>query len=122
MGTHPFNLAIRFLLELAALLSVGIWGYKQSDNWLRFILMLVLPILLAVLWGTFAVPDDPSRSGAAPVPVPGALRLVLELAFFSFASWCLYNIGATKWCWVMVVVVSLHYLVSYDRIIWLFNH
>ena len=32
--------------------------------------------------GVFAVPDDPSRSGSAPIAVPGLARLTLEAAVF----------------------------------------
>jgi hypothetical protein len=33
MGSHPINLAIRFLLEVAALTSTGMWGWRVSDAW-----------------------------------------------------------------------------------------
>ena len=68
MGSHPINLALRFLLELSALFAMGVWGWRYSEGWLRFVLALSIPIIAAVLWGTFAVPDDPSRSGGAPIP------------------------------------------------------
>lgn len=119
MGTHPINLMVRFILELSALLASGYWGWKQSDNWFRYILALAIPIALAAIWGVFAVPDDPSRSGSAPVPVPGMVRLVIELAFFAFATWCLYDMGAIRWSWILGLTVAIHYIVSYDRIIWL---
>ena len=119
MGSHPINLAIRFLLEMTALIVVGLWGWKQSESWPRFVLAIGIPILLAVIWGTFAVPDDPSRSGAAPIPVPGVLRLIIELGIFAFATWVLYDMGYSKAWWILGVVVVVHYVVSYDRIIWL---
>ncbi|MBN2245139.1 MAG: DUF2568 domain-containing protein, partial [Candidatus Aminicenantes bacterium] len=37
------------------------------------------------LWGTFRVPGDSSSSGKAPIPIPGFLRLFLELVIFSLA-------------------------------------
>jgi hypothetical protein len=119
MGSHPINLAIRFLLELSALVSMGVWGWRQSEGWFRFLLALGIPIIAAVVWGTFAVPNDPSRSGAAPVAVPGFLRLAVELAFFTFATWALYDLGFTKLSWALGVIVALHYITSYDRILWL---
>ena len=119
MGSHPINLAIRFLLELSALLAMGVWGWRQSEGWFRFLLALGIPIIAAVVWGTFAVPNDPSRSGAAPIPVPGLLRLAIELAIFAFATWALYNLGATRLCWALGVIVAAHYISSYDRILWL---
>ncbi|MFQ6227417.1 DUF2568 domain-containing protein [Nocardia sp. NPDC002869] len=42
--------------------------------------MVLLPVIAATAWGVIAVPDDPSRSGAAPVAVPGAIRLLVEFA------------------------------------------
>lgn len=122
MGSHPVNLALRFILELAAVTATGMWGYRQSDNWFRFVLTIGIPLLLAAIWGTFAVPGDPSRSGAAPVVTPGIIRLIIELAFFGFATWALYNICFTRAAIAMGVVVLLHYLVSYDRILWLLSN
>jgi membrane protein YdbS with pleckstrin-like domain len=119
MGSHPINLAIRFLLELSALVSMGVWGWRQSESWFRFLLALSVPIVAAVVWGTFAVPKDPSRSGAAPVAVPGILRLGIELAFFIFATWALYDLGFTRLSWTLGIIVALHYIISYDRILWL---
>ncbi len=87
MGTHPVNLAVRFFLELSALASFGIWGWRLREDGWRFALALAIPLTAAALWGTFAVPDDPSRSGSAPVPVPGILRLAIEFAFFASATW-----------------------------------
>lgn len=116
MASHPVNLAVRFLLELAALLAMGVWGGRQADGWLRFILALGVPLIAAALWGVFRVPDDP---GSAPVAVPGVVRLALELVFFGFATWALYDIGATNSSWVLGIVVVVHYIISYDRIRWL---
>ena len=107
MGSHPVNLAIRFLLELAALLATGVWGWRQSDGWPRFILALGVPLVAAVLWGTFAVPDDPSRSGKAPVAIPGIIRLLIELGIFAFATWALYDEGFTGLSGVLGVLVFL---------------
>ncbi len=86
MGSHPLNLAVRFLLELAALLSMGVWGWRAGAGWLRFALAALIPIAAAVLWGVFAVPDDPSRSGTAPIAVPGLARLAREAAVFGVGT------------------------------------
>ncbi|MES0489521.1 MAG: YrdB family protein [Leptospirales bacterium] len=119
MGSHPINLAVRFLLELSALVAMGAWGWRQTDGWFRFVLALGVPLIFAVMWGTFAVPDDPSRSGKAPVPVPGMVRLTLELAFFTIGTWMLYQSGYPTPGFIFGVVVVVHYLVSYDRVSWL---
>ena len=116
MGSHPVNLAIRFLLELTALAAMGIWGWNLSEVWIRFVLMMAIPLLAAAVWGTFAVPKDPSRSGSAPIPIPGLLRLVIEFAFFAFATWIFYDLGYTRLSWIFGSTVIVHYIVSYDRI------
>jgi hypothetical protein len=122
MGSHPINLAFRFLLEISALVLVGIWGWKQSDEWLQYILAIGLPIILAAIWGTFAVPGDPSRSGKTLIATPGVIRLVIELGIFAFAIWSLYDIGLNKMGFAFGVIVLIHYIVSYDRIEWLLLH
>ena len=119
MGSHPINLAVRFLLELCALAAAAYWGWAAHQGPWRYLLAFGLPLLLALLWGVFAVPDDPSRSGQAPVPVPGVLRLALELAVFAFAAWALYAVGRPSLGLIMAVVVAAHYALSYDRIAWL---
>ena len=119
MGSNPINLAVRFLLEIVGLVALGWWGWNQADGILRFGLALGIPFLAALLWGTFAVPDDPSRSGEARVPVPGIVRLLLELAFFAAATWSLFAMDATTLGWIYGIAVLIHYVISYDRIAWL---
>ena len=119
MGTHPLNLAIRFALELCGLFILGLWGWRQRDDGFRVVIALAVPILCAVLWGTFAVPNDPTRSGSAPVPVPGLLRLALEMGFFGVAAWALYHMGFGTLTAIFGSAVVLHYLLSYDRLTWL---
>lgn len=119
MGSHPLNLAIRFLLEITGFMSLGIWGWHQSGGWLRFLLAIGIPLIFALIWGTFAVPDDPSRSGKAPVVTPGIIRLAIEMVFFVCAIWSLYDVGFKKQGAVFCIIVVLHYTLSYDRIKWL---
>ena len=119
MGSHPINLMFRFILELCALAAAGFWGWKQSDGFFRLILSIGVPIILAAIWGVFAVPDDPSRSGNAPVVVSGILRIAIELSIFAFAIWSLYSTGFIGLSKILGMAVILHYVLSYDRIIWL---
>ena len=118
-GSHPANLALRFLLELVALFALGWWGLSLADNWLRFVLAVLFSLVAATIWGTFAVPDDPSRSGEAPVVVRGWIRLGLELIVFGTAVIGLASVGRGSFATVFLVVVIAHYLLSIDRISWL---
>ena len=119
MSQNPLNLAVRFLLEIAALIAIGYWGWTAGQGALRYVLAIGAPLLAAALWGVFAVPGDRSRSGGAPVPVPGWIRLLLELGMFGFAVWGLYSTGTTTAAWILGSVVLVHYGLSYDRILWL---
>lgn len=118
MGSHPLNLTLRFLLELAALAVMGIWGWRQSEGWMQYLLVICIPLLAAAVWGTFAVPNDPSRSGKAPVPVPGIVRLLVELVILGSATWALFTLNPT-YGWIFGLVTLAHYILSYDRIAWL---
>ena len=116
---HPINLALRFVLELAALSSLFIYGLQSGNGAWRWLFAVALPIGAAALWGVFAVPDDPSRGGNAPVPVPGGLRLLLELGIFSAAAGGLWLAQHRPLSVALTVAVLLHYLLSLERIRWL---
>ena len=121
MGSHPINLTVRFLLELLALAAMGFWGWSRGEGLLRLALAFGVPLFAATLWGIFAVPHDPSRSGQALIAVPGLIRLVLEATFFSGAVWALLSTGATTAGGVLASAVLVHYAVSYDRVFWLIH-
>jgi hypothetical protein len=116
MSRHPINLAVRFLLELAAWATIGVWGWQKGEGWTRFLLAVGLPLLAMALWGIFRVPGDP---GKATVAVPGAVRLTFEVVFFGFAIWALFDRNLTILGWALGAVTLAHYLTSYDRVVWL---
>ncbi|WP_095084631.1 DUF2568 domain-containing protein [Mesorhizobium sophorae] len=119
MGNAWWNLTLRFLLELAALLGLGLSGWGLSDGLWRWLLALALPLIAAALWGTFAVLDDPSRSGRAPVPVPGAVRLALELVILFGGAAGFYLTGRMTTGIVMALLIVISYAFSLDRLSWL---
>lgn len=116
MNNHLLNLALRFMLEIVGLLALGYWGWTQHSGLARWLWTIGLPLLAAALWGVFRVPNDP---GNAPVAVPGFMRLLLEALFFGGAVAALYFAQRPAWALVLGVIVVLHYLVSYDRVLWL---
>ena len=108
---------MRMVIE--QLLAFGYWGWPQHEGVWRYVWAAGLVVAAAVTWGTFAVPGDPSRSGRAPVPVPGPLRLLLELAFFAAGAWAFYAAGQPAWGIILGAATLVHYGLSYDRIRWL---
>jgi len=95
------------------------WGYGQATGILGIVLAVLIPLAMATVWGVFAVLGDRSRSGKAPVPVSGIVRLQIELLFFAIAIWCLGNMGYQQLGLGFGIIVMLHYVFSYGRIQWL---
>jgi len=116
MSQNPANLALRFLLELVALYFIGRWGWIQGNGTLRYVLAIGLPPFAAFVWGTCRVPG---YGGAPRVQVPGIVRLLMELVFFGFATWGLFDTGAVTTGWIFGGITLIHYVISYDRISWL---
>lgn len=119
MSNHPTNMFVRLLLEVAAIITFGFWGYLQTDSWVRILMAIGLPLIFALLWGIFAVRNDPSRSGKTVIETPGLIRLILELVLFGAATWMILDLGFSLLGKIYGGVVILHYLVSYDRVLWL---
>ena len=118
-GSNKINLSLRFILELSALFAFAFWGWKHDESIIRYPLAFGLPILAASIWGIFNVPGDPSRSGKAPVKVPGILRIIIELSIFGLAFLVLLKSGYISLAIIFVSLVILHYIFSIDRIKWL---
>lgn len=116
---RQINLIVRFFLEVAAYASMAVWGWALSDSGTRFVTGLGVPILAAVIWGTFAVAGDPTRSRKPPVAVAGPVRLAIETVFFLFAVWVLYETERTTFAVLMAVVAVGHYVAARDRVKWL---
>lgn len=116
MANNPINLALRFILEIIGLFALAYWGWTQHTGIFRYLWTTGLPITAAAIWGIFRVPNDP---GKATVAVPGWLRLILEIAYFSTATWAFYAADQNTWGLIFAITVIIHYVFSYDRILWL---
>ena len=116
MSKNPINLGVRFILELAALFAIGYWGWTQHSGLLQWLLGIGLPVLAAAAWGTFRVPDDPREP---PITVRGWVRLLLEIAYFGGAVIGLVAANQPTAALILGSVTLAHYLLSYDRIVWL---
>ena len=117
-GFHPANLAFRLVLEIGALIAIGVGAYNLASGFFAWILGIGIPSVVAVGWGTFNVPGDESRSGEAPVVVRGVVRLVLEVLIFTTGVVLLWFVSPVA-AMVLGIGVVIHYLLSIDRIRWL---
>ena len=120
-GFHPANLAFRFVLEIAALIGIGVGAYNLSTGVVAWLLAVALPLVAAIAWGTFNVPGDESRSGRAPVAVPGMVRIAVEVGVFGSAVVLLWPVSPVA-AGLLGIGVVLHYLLSLDRIRWLLSN
>lgn len=83
------NLALRFVLELCALIGLAYWGYTTPAGTLAGIgLGLAAAALGALAWGAFVAPKRMVTTA------PLALRLAVEVAVIGSAAAGLYAAGA----------------------------
>lgn len=113
------NLALRFFLELAALTGWAVFGWHAGAGALRFVLALALALGFVALWGIFNVPDDPSRSGHAPIAVRGWVRLALEICLLCGGALGFELSGQTLPAAGLFLLILVHYGLSIDRIRWM---
>ena len=85
MVIKNINLALRFLLELCAVVALGYWGLRTGSGLLAKIgLGIGVPLLVIVIWGAFVAPNAVVH---LPEPVPFLLGLlILELAAAALAG------------------------------------
>ena len=116
MSQNPVMLVTRFLLELAMLAALAVAGWRLgADGW-RYVAAIGLPLMAAALWGVFRVPND---GGPPVVQVRGGVRLLLETLLFGSAIVALYAANLPGWALLLGGLTLFHYLLSYDRVLWL---
>lgn len=114
-----WNLILRFFLEIWVLGVVFVAALTVVDGGWRIVVAVAASLVLITMWGVFNVPEDPSRSGRAPVPVPGWARLSIEVFYFGIGAYATYLAGWPALALVFSVVVIVHYVFSARRVRWL---
>jgi hypothetical protein len=97
----PLNLALKFLLELAALASFAIWGAHVGSGATAVILAIVTPLLFVLLWGRFAAPRSSRRQSRNT-------RIPFELTIFLLAASGLLSAGHAIAAAVFAALVVLN--------------
>ncbi len=116
MFLRPVDLALRAILEIAAVLGLALGGMASVGGVVGVVVALGAVAAAGAIWATFRVPDDP---GPSPWPIPGSARLALELV--------LLGLGAVGWLlagWAILGVllgalIVGHYLMTAPRVRWL---
>jgi hypothetical protein len=93
------NLALRFLLELAALASLGYGGWKLPHSLpARIGLSLAVPVAAVVLWSLWVSPQ-------AAYHVP-AMRILVELLVFGGAAYALARLRSASAAVLLLVTCA----------------
>lgn len=111
---RSWNLVLRFVLEVACLFGIAVAGWVVAPA-----VGVAGGVVLAAAWGVFAVPDDPSRSGNAPVSVPGWVRLLIELAVLLGGATAWLVAGRPVVAATILALLVLHHFVALPRLRWL---
>jgi len=116
-----WNLALRFGLEVAAFVGLGAAAWDQTTGATQWIAVIAVPVGAMAVWGIFNVLNDPSRSGKAPVEVPGWVRLAIELLILGAGTFALGAVWSSSLGIAVAVLIALHYAASWSRVRWLLN-
>ena len=95
------NLALKFLLELAALASFAIWGASSESGALAVAHAILAPLIVAMLWGRLAAPRSRHR-------LPRSTRILFELTVFALAVVALAISGHGTWAIGLGVVMAIN--------------
>lgn len=114
------HLAIRFALELATLAAYGWWGWRLGDSgFTGMVLVILLPVLGGSIWAVFRTPGD--GAGRALMPVPGPVRLVIELSLIGIAAYGVWMAGSRAAAETLLTAWGLHYAVAWEYVRWLWH-
>jgi hypothetical protein len=97
------NLAVAFLVELAALAAFCWWGFTLSaPTWARIIAGIGAPVVAAVLWGLFAAAARPRFR------LPYGWKMLFKAVFFGLATAALVAGGAVVLGIVFALIVVVN--------------
>ena len=95
------NMALMFFLEIGVYVAAGYWGFTAAPSGLAVPAAVAVPLLFAVVWGVFGAPK-------ARLPLRGAARAVLEIAWFGGGAALAYAAGAHTASVLLAVLFVLH--------------
>ena len=96
------NLAVRFLLELAALVALAVWGVHAGHSALADLVLGVgAPLVAAVIWGVYAAPKSSRR-------LHGPALVVVELAVLGAGAAALAAAGHEALAAIFAVAIVVN--------------
>jgi hypothetical protein len=96
------NLAVSFLVELAALAAFALWGlHIGSSRPAQIALGIGLPLAGALVWGLFAAPR-------AAISIPGPAIVAVQALVLGLGVVALFASGHPRWAAVLAVVLIVN--------------
>ncbi len=95
------NLALKFLLEIAAFAALGYAGAVVGSGVWAVVLAVALPAVAIAVWARWNAPRSAHR-------LPPNARIPCELTVFSAAALGLLSTGAVTWAVVFAVLVVIN--------------
>lgn len=99
------NLALAFLLELAALLAYAAVGALMPEGWLQPLAGVIAAAAFIVVWGVWAAPRAKRR-------LRGVQLIWLKAAVFGVAVVVVALAGQPLWAGVFAVLVAVHLVLT----------
>ena len=112
MGSHPLNPATRLLLELVALGPLAAFGYRLTKSSWCWATTIVVRSIAALIWVTFKLAADSSRSGAGVGVGPAMHRT----SGFCSAGCAMHRVWPAWSLRVFAGMLALHHVLSDDRV------
>jgi len=100
------NDIVAFFVEVAAILALGVWGFRAGSGTVTTLLLgLGIPAVAIALWSLFAAPKS-----VFTMPMAGLAVKVLVLGAAALASFTLLPVG---WAIAFTVLVTVNALLLY---------
>ncbi len=101
------NLGLRFLLELAALISLGYWGFNINGALITKVCVGIgLPLVTAIIWGFFGSPK-------AIFPLAKSFKWLLLFAIYVVSALALYSSGLKYIGVIFLVTAAINSILMY---------
>ncbi len=96
------NLALSFGLEILVAVTVGYWGYHlASGPYLKIVLAVTVPLLLAVFWGVFLAPMARRR-----LRMPWLF--IVKTMIFAGSALAAYVAGARAFAVILAALIAVN--------------
>lgn len=107
----------QFAMELASLMGIGLIGWHLGNKgFLGAILAVAFILLTGVVWGRFRTPGFVPTGREPQHPVPGRVRIALELAIYLLGIFGIWWSGREQTALIVVGVMIVTLVISRNRL------